>query len=66
MTSPLLEHVFPSIWTRARLAIVPFQWLVCRRASSAPPATPGVCGRFWSRFCPPPRHNGGTRQVFDG
>ena len=44
--SLVLAPVFPSISTRARLAIVPFLWLVCRRAFSAPPATPAVCGRF--------------------
>ena len=45
--SLVLAPVFPSISTRAHLAIVPFLWLVCRRAFSAlPPATPAVCGRL--------------------
>ena len=60
--SLVLMPVFPSISTRARLAIVPFLWLVYRkpflpppphrrhaadsRAFSAPPATPAACGRF--------------------
>ena len=45
--SLVLAPAFPSISTRARLTIVPFLWLVCRRASPAPPpATLAVCGRF--------------------
>ena len=42
----VLAPVFPSISKRARLAIVPFLWLVCSRAFPAPPATPAACGRF--------------------
>ena len=44
--SLVLAPVFPSMSTRARFAIVPFLWLVCRRAFPAPLATPAVCGRF--------------------
>ena len=33
----VLAPVFPSISTRARLAIAPFLWLVCRRAFPSPP-----------------------------
>ena len=35
--SLVLAPAFPFISTRARLALVPFLWLVCRRAFSAPP-----------------------------
>ena len=44
--SLVLAPVVPSISTRARLAIVPFLWLVYRKAFPAPPATPAACGRF--------------------
>ena len=65
--SLVLAPVFPSTSTKARLAIVPFLWLVCRRAFPAPPpATTALCGRFYGLFYPPPRYTGGTQQVFDG
>ena len=41
----VLAPVFPSISTRARLAIVPFLWFAVE-PFLPPPATPAVCGRF--------------------
>ena len=48
--SLVLAPVFPFRSTKVCLVMVLFLWFVCRRAFSAPP----------------PPHNGGTRQVFDG
>ena len=61
--SLVLAPVFPSISTKTRLAIVPFLWLVRRRAFPAPTRRYAADSRAFSA---PPRHTGGTRQVFDG
>ena len=61
-----LAHMFPSISTRACLAIVPFLWLVCRRAFPAPARHTGGMRQVLEPFPRPPRHTGGMRQVFDG
>ena len=49
-SSRVLAPVFPFLSTKVCLAIVTFLGFVCRRVFSVPP----------------PRHTGGTRQVFDG
>ena len=64
--SLVLAPVFPSISTRDRLAIVPYLWLVCRRAFPAPSRHTGDMRQVLKPFLPPPRHTGGTRQIFDG
>ena len=63
--SLVLAPVSPSISRRARLAIVPFLWLVYRRAFPAPPRHTGGMRQVLEPFLPP-RHAGGMRQVFDG
>ena len=52
--SLVLAPVFLSISTRARLAIVPFLWLVCRRAFPAPPRHTGGMRQVLEPFLPPP------------
>ena len=52
--SLVLAPVFPSISTRARLAIVPFLWLVCRRAFPAPPHHTGGLRQVLEPFLPSP------------
>ena len=52
--SVVLTPVFPSISTRARLAIVPFLWLICRRASPVPPRHIGGMRQVLEHFLPPP------------
>ena len=64
--SLVLAPVFPSISTRARLAIVPFLWLVCRRAFPAPTRHTSGMRQVLEPFLSPPRHTGCTWQVFDG
>ena len=65
--SLVLAPVFLSISTRARLVIVSFLWLVCRRTFPAPPSRhTGGMRQVLEPFLPPPRHTGGTRQGFDG
>ena len=51
--SLVLPPVFPSISTRARLAVVPFLWLVCRRAFPAPPRHTGGMRQVLEPFLPP-------------
>ena len=51
--SLVLAPVFPSISTRARLAIVPSLWLVCRRAFPAPPRHTGGMRQVLEHFLPP-------------
>ena len=64
--SLVLAPVFPSISTRARLAILSFLWLVCRRAFPPPPPPNPRYAAGSRAFSAPPCHTGGTRQVFDG
>ena len=52
--SLVLALEFSSISTRARLAIVPFLWLVCRRAFSPPPRHTGGMRQVLEPFLPPP------------
>ena len=52
----LLAPEIPSISTRARLAIVPFLWLVCRRAFPARPRHTGGMRQVPEPFLPPPPH----------
>ena len=52
--SLVLAPVFPSLSTRARLAIVPFLWLVCRRAFPTPPRHTGGMRQVLEPFLPPP------------
>ena len=51
--SVVLAPVFPSISTRARLAIVLFLWLVCRRAFPALPRHTGGMRQVLEPFLPP-------------
>ena len=60
-----LAPLFPSMSTRARLAMVPFLWLVCRRDFSCPPPPHRWYATGSRAFPASPRHTGGTRQIFD-
>ena len=64
--SLLLAPVFPSISTRARLVMVPFLWLVCRRAFPAPPRHTGDMRQVVEPFLPPPATLAARGRVFDG
>ena len=52
--SLVLAPVFPSISTRAPLAIVPFLWLACHRTFPAPPRHAGGMRQVVEPFLPPP------------
>ena len=64
--SLVLAPVFPSISTRARLAIVPVQWLVCRRVFPAPPRHTGGMRQVEEPFLPPPLPHRRYAAGFDG
>ena len=64
--SHVLGPVFLSISTRARLALVSFLWLACRRTFPAPPRYNAGMRQILEPSLPPARHTGGTRQVFNG
>ena len=50
----VLAPVFPSISTRARLVIVPYLWLVCRKTFPAPPRHTGGMRQVLEPFLLPP------------
>ena len=52
--SIMLAPVFPSISTRDRFPIVPYLWLVCRRAFPAPSRHTGDMRQVLEPFLPPP------------
>ena len=62
----VLAPVFPSISTRARLAIAPILGWFAVESFLPPPCHTGDMRQVLEPFLPPPRHAGSTRQVFFG